>query len=303
MAGKHGLGRGFESLIPTGLIDDSFDPNSSFDPTAKQDASVSRYVNMQLANVKPDANQPRRHFDAEALNELAASIKEHGLIQPIIVAPVDEDNYQIIAGERRYRAAVKAGLKNIPVVVRKVSDQNRLELALVENIQRRDLNAIETATAYAKLRDQFNLSNEQIAERVHKSASAVVNTMRLLRLPPEVITALADGKLREGQVRPLVGQNEELIKQILPRIIAEEWSARKVEQYVSRLKEISSKKKQPKVPLAANNFNREAVVSKLQSRLSTSVNVSVGNRGSGKIIIAFKDSADLERIEKLLGSS
>ena len=196
-AAKKGLGRGFESLIPTDLIDDSFNPNSVYDPTAQQDEQVSQEKTLPLAKLHANPDQPRRTFDPEALEELAASLKEHGLIQPILVTPKGE-GYEIVAGERRYRAAKLAHLAEVPVIIRSLSDQNQLELSLIENIQRRDLNSIETATAYAKLRDQFNLTNDEIAGRVHKSASAVINKMRLLKLPAEVIALIAEGQLSGG---------------------------------------------------------------------------------------------------------
>ena len=204
MVKKGGLGRGFESLIPTDLLDESFDP------TAEQDEQVSDLRQIKLSEITADPDQPRRFFDEEALAELAASIKEHGVLQPIVVTP-HADGYQIVAGERRFRASTLAGLDKIPALVRTLSGQHKLELSLIENLQRRDLNAIETATAYAKLRDQFNLSLEQIGQRVGgKSVSAISNTLRLLRLAPEARAAVADGKLTEGQARPLVGVDEAL---------------------------------------------------------------------------------------------
>lgn len=299
MSAKKGLGRGFESLIPTDLIDDSFDPNSAFDPTAKQDEKVSTEKTLPLAKLQANPDQPRRNFDQEALEELAASIKEHGVIQPIIVTPKG-DKYEIVAGERRFRASGIAGLSEVPVIIRSMTDQNQLEISLIENIQRRDLDTIETATAYAKLRDQFNLTNEQIAERVHKSVSAVMNTMRLLKLPHEVITALAEGKLSEGQARPLIGQSEAVLTEIVPRIIAEEWSARKVEQYIVNLKKFAADDEAKDV--SPVETQHEARIETLRSKLNTKVDIRTNNKGAGKIVIAFKNSDDFERIQKLLGN-
>lgn len=164
-AAKKGLGRGFESLIPTDLIDDSFDPNSPFDPTAQQDEKVSTERTLPIAKISANPDQPRRTFEQTGLDELADSIKEHGVIQPIIVTPRD-GAYQIVAGERRFRASKMAGIQEIPVIIRSMTDQNQLEVSLIENIQRRDLNSIETAVAYAKLRDQFNLTRFAIASFV-----------------------------------------------------------------------------------------------------------------------------------------
>lgn len=297
-AAKKGLGRGFDSLIPTDLIDDSFDPNSAYDPTARQDEQVSKGGTLAVASIQANPDQPRRSFDQDAIEELAHSIKEHGIIQPILVTPKG-DGYEVVAGERRFRAAQLAGLKEVPVIIRSLTDQNQLELSLIENIQRRDLNSIETATAYAKLRDQFNLTNEQIAQRVHKSASGVTNTMRLLKLPKEVVSLIAEGQISEGQARPLIGQDIDIIVKLIPRIIAEEWSARKVEQYVVNLKK-GAAAEAPMKP-AQLEAQHEAAIESLRNRLATKVNIRTNAKGAGKIVINFKDQSDLERIKELLG--
>lgn len=290
-AAKKGLGRGFDSLIPTDFLDDSFDT------TAKQEENVSEQRSLPLTNIQADRDQPRRHFDATALQELADSIKEHGVLQPIIVTPKGS-GYEIVAGERRYRASKLAGLTEIPVVVRTMSGQKQLEVSLIENIQRRDLNTIETATAYAKLRDQFNLSAEKISERVHKSPSAVINTMRLLKLPKEAILALAEGKITEGQARPLIGQDQDLIAKLIPRIIAEEWSARKVEQYMVNVK----KQLKTNEPVAETvSAQHDSRVASLKTRLKTDVAIRVNSKGAGNIVIKFKSAEELERIQELLG--
>jgi ParB family chromosome partitioning protein len=294
-AAKKGLGRGFDSLIPTDFLDDSFDT------TAKQEQKVSEQKSLPLNSLQANPDQPRRFFDAAALQELADSIKEHGVIQPIIVTPKDQgkgDGYEIVAGERRYRASKLAGLTEIPVVIRTMSGQKQLEVSLIENIQRRDLNTIETATAYAKLRDQFNLSAEKISERVHKSPSAVINTMRLLKLPKEAILALAEGKITEGQARPLIGQDSELIAELIPRIIAEEWSARKVEQYMVNVKKQQKAGEPAKVNISAQHDGR---VETLKTRLKTDVAIRVNSKGAGNIVIKFKSVEELERIQRLLG--
>jgi len=289
---SRGLGRGFESLIPMDLLDDSFD-------TTKQiDEKVSELKNLKISEVIADPDQPRRTFDQEALNELADSVREHGVLQPIIVTKKG-NGYQIVAGERRFRASQIAGLETIPALVRTLTDQNKLELSLIENLQRRDLNTIETATAYQKLRDQFNLSNEAIGKRVNKSQSAVQNTMRLLKLPKSVRELIAEGKLTEGQARPLISWDEEFVLAVVPRIIAEEWSARKVEQYVVNAR---NGKSQPVVQTVKDNESRhEEKIVTLRSRLKTDVNIRVNNKGAGTIVIKFTDEKDLDRLQKLLG--
>lgn len=295
-AAKKGLGRGFESLIPTDLIDDSFNPNSAYDPTAQQDERVSKEATLPLDKLQANPDQPRQTFDKDALEELAASINEHGIIQPIVVTPKGE-GYEIVAGERRYRASKLAGLTEVPVIVRSMSDQTQLEISLIENIQRRDLNSIETATAYAKLRDQFNLTNDEIAKRVQKSSSAVINTMRLLKLPAEVIALIAEGQLSEGQARPLIGQDKDFIVSLVPRIVTEEWSARKVEQYLVNLK--NSEKGVTKDTAEVSAY--EPTLESLRSRLGTGVHIRVNSKGAGKLTIDFKNQEEFDRIKNLLG--
>lgn len=301
MAMKKGLGRGFESLIPTDLIDDSFDPNSVYDPTAQQDEKVSTEKTLPLSKLVADPNQPRRTFDETALEELAGSIKEHGLIQPIVVTPKG-DTYQIVAGERRFRASNIAGLTEVPVIIRSLTDQAQLEISLIENIQRRDLNSIETATAYAKLRDQFNLSNDQIAARVHKSTSAVINTMRLLKLPQEVIALIAAGTLTEGQARPLIGQDELVIAAVLEKIVAEEWSARAIEQYVVSLKKAAQPETHNGAAEAAEvDAERTALIDSFKHRLGLNkVELRTNAKGAGKLTISFKSQEEFEKIKSLL---
>jgi ParB family transcriptional regulator, chromosome partitioning protein len=287
-AKAHGLGRGFESLIPTDLLDETFDP------TAKQDEQLSELRNLALDTVKPDPDQPRRTFDETALNELSDSIKQHGVLQPIIVIKKN-DHYQIVAGERRWRASKKAGLQTIPALVRSLSDQTVLELALIENLQRSDLNAIETATAYLKLRDQFNLTLEEIGARVgSKSGSAVSNTLRLLRLPKAAQRAIAEGRLSEGQARPLIGEEDAFVNKLLPQILKEEWSARKIEQYMVNIKN-GRKEGTPEV---IQTINTEI----WQKRFGTEkVTIRTNSQGAGQIVIKFKSQDELKEIETRLG--
>jgi len=292
MAMKKGLGRGFDSLIPTDLLDDSFDT------TKHIDEQVSELKNLNISEITADPDQPRRTFDQDALNELAESVKEHGVLQPIIVTK-HNGGYQIVAGERRFRASQLAGLTTIPALVRSMTGQNKLEVSLIENLQRRDLNTIEIATSYQKLRDQFNLTNEAIGKRVNKSQSAVQNTMRLLKLPKAVRELIAEGKLTEGQARPLISWDEEFILAVVPRIIAEEWSARKVEQYVVNARN-GKKQPEPQTVKQTESQHEQKIVT-LRSRLKTDVNIRVNNKGAGTIVIKFTDEKDLDRLQKLLG--
>ncbi|MDR0591396.1 MAG: ParB/RepB/Spo0J family partition protein [Candidatus Nomurabacteria bacterium] len=292
MSIKKGLGRSFESLIPTELIDETFDP------TTKQDQQVSKLVELSLKSITPDESQPRRHFDEQALDELAASIKEFGVLQPIVVTKHGNGEYMIVAGERRWRASKMAGQTKIPAIVRTMSDQNRLESSLIENVQRKDLNVLEIATAYAKLRDQFDLTVDEISRRVAgRSASSISNMIRLLKLPANVKQAIVEGQLTEGQARPLIGVDAKVIDEVLPRIIFENWSARKIEQFVVGLKSNVIAEK----ALTKNPDPHSDEVKKFEKSLGLQVGIHTSSRGSGKIVIKFKNAKEFEKLsDKLL---
>lgn len=228
-----GLGRGFESLIPTDLVDDQFDP------TAIEDKKESELKQIPIDEIIRDEDQPRKEFTTESLEELASSIREHGVLNPIIVTR-DDGKYKIVAGERRWRASKLAGLTTVPAIVRTLDAQNRLEISIIENAVRDDLNAIELATAYAKLKTQFNMGAKDIAARIGKSEAAVVNTMRLLNLPESAKQVMVKEKLPEGVMRPLITAEPELVEKVLPKIVDEGWTARKVEKFVSENKKKSS---------------------------------------------------------------
>lgn len=293
-ARKPGLGRSFSSLIPTELLDESFDP------TAAQDEKVSELRQIKIAEIIPDPDQPRKYFDETALTEMALSIKTHGVLQPIVVTP-SQGSYLIVAGERRFRASQMAGLDKVPALVRTLTNQHKLELSLIENLHRRDLNVLETATAYLKLRDQFNLSLDEISKRVGgKSISAISNTIRLLRLPKIVHQAIAEGSMSEGQARPLVGVDEEIIEQVLPKILAEEWSVRKVEQFVVQLKKSQEKPVEKEKKELVEPVAHQAATKRMATHLKAEVKVRTNAHGAGKIEIRFKDEQEFERIQKLL---
>ncbi|MBR0480837.1 ParB/RepB/Spo0J family partition protein [Candidatus Saccharibacteria bacterium] len=228
-----GLGRGFDALIPTDLVDEDFDL------TALEDKKSSELKQLKIKDIYPDEEQPRRDFSPEAIDALAASIKEHGVLQPIVVTRED-GKYKIVAGERRWRAAKIAGLDKIPAIVRTLDSQNRLEISIIENAQREDLNPIELATAYAKLKSQFNLSDEDIAAKVGKSEITIQSTIRLLNLPDDIKHIMVKEKLTEGVMRPLVNRDEETIRKLVPKIVEEGWTARKVERYFQDHKKKSS---------------------------------------------------------------
>ena len=280
------------------IIDDQFDP------TLGVDSEISKLQEISLDRITADPDQPRRHFDEELLQKLADSIKIHGVLQPIVLIKKDDsDKFVIVAGERRFRASKLAGLKKIPAIVRELSDQNRLELSLIENIQRSDLNVLETATAYLKLREQFNMTAKQIGERVGgRSESAVLNTLRLLNLPDEVKKYVYSGELKEGQVRPLLKVDKETILKILPKIIEEGWSARKLEQFlVQYKKQLQEQKEKPAKNLKSlTKMSFEQNARRIATRLKTDVNIKTSARGNGRITIKFKNEEELKRIEKIL---
>lgn len=255
MTALKGLGRGFESLIPTDLVDEEFDLTAS--------EEKGELKKLKLEDVIPDDNQPRRDFDKDALSALANSIKEHGVLQPIVVTK-ENNKYKIVAGERRWRASKIAGLDKIPAIVRTLDSQNRLELSIIENAQREDLNAIELATAYAKLKNQFNMTPEDIAKKVGKSEASIQGTLRLLNLPDEVKKIMVKEKLTEGVMRPLASQDEKTINKVLPKIVKEGWTARRVERYLQD----TSKKSSAKLLKARDNHKDEdALSAKYQAKV------------------------------------
>ena len=277
-----GLGRGFESLIPTDLVDEEFDP------TATEDKKESQLKNLKISDIIRDEEQPRREFSTEALEALAASIKEHGVLQPIVVTRED-GKYKIVAGERRWRAAKIAGLDKIPAIIRTLDSQNRLELSIIENAQREDLNPLELATAYAKLANQFNLSAEDIAAKVGKSEQTINNTMRLLTLPDEAKQIMVKEKLTEGVMRPLVSRDEATIKQVLPKIVKEGWTARQVERYFA-----TTKKKSSAAAIKRDAYRKE------EDKLTAKYNVVAKITGRS-LTFKCKNESELKGLIKQLG--
>ncbi len=277
-----GLGRGFEALIPTDLVDEEFDL------TASEDKSESELKELKIEDIIRDEEQPRREFDEEALNALAASIKEHGVLQPIVVVK-EEGKYKIVAGERRWRASKIAGLTKIPAIIRTLDSQNRLELAIIENAQREDLNAIELATAYAKLKNQFNLTAEDIAAKVGKSEQTIQNTLRLLNLPDDVKKVMVEEKLTEGVMRPLVSRDEATIRKVLPKIVDEGWTARKVERYFAE-----TTKKSSATALKRDEYRKD------EDKLTAKYNAVVAIKGRSLTFKCKNDSELKELILKLL---
>lgn len=293
MAQKKGLGRSFDSLLPSELL------NEAFDPTAGEDEKISELRQVDIDDIFPDSDQPRRSFDELALGELASSIREHGVLQPLVVV-ASKGRYQIVAGERRWRASKKAGIKKVPVLVRTLSAQHRLEISLIENLQRRDLNSLETATAYLKLRDQFNLKLEEIGARVGgRSIASVSNALRLLHLPENAKEALIDGKISEGHARQILAlDNKSAQDDLLKHVIKEGWSVRRAEQFVIGYKKGQGSDK--KSSAVRSTLTETSLTKDLSKQLSTTVKIKTTAKG-GQLIINFKDDTDLKRINKMIG--
>ncbi len=254
---------------------------------------------VDVAAIVPNRHQPRTVFDEVALLELTESIRIHGVLQPLIVRAVSDGRYELIAGERRWRAAQRAGLVRVPVVVRAAGNQDSLELALIENLQREDIGPLESARAYRQLIGEFGLTQEQVAERVGKSRTGITNTLRLLKLPEPITAALESGEISEGHARALLAVDSP-IKQLalFQRILAEGLSVREVEALA---KNPASAPTEPSKPKPKLDPDWQALQDQLSERLATPVKLSRGERGRGKLVVEFYSGEDLERILALLG--
>lgn len=250
---KGGLGKGLEALF----VDNSTDQ-----------AEIST---LAITEIEPNRDQPRKQFDPTALSELADSIKEYGVLQPLVVRPLPDGSYQLVAGERRWRASRMAGLSSVPVVIRELTDSQAMELALIENLQREDLNAIEEAAGYRELMDRFGLTQEQVAQRVGKSRPVITNAMRLLNLPEDVREMVVDGRLSAGHARALLSlEDEEMIRVLAREIIKKGLSVRQVEAIVKKSKQLVKPPKAP--PTAWDNSYFAEVQLALSQSLSRKVN-------------------------------
>lgn len=271
MAKRRGLGRGLDALLESTPTDE---PRT-----------------LPVSRLRPNRFQPRSRFDESGLEELADSIRAQGIVQPLVVAPGSGGDYVIVAGERRWRAAQRAGLAEVPVVVRSVEDDRQLlEMALVENLQRADLNAVEEADAYRSLAEEFGLAQEEVARRVGKSRSAVTNALRLLRLPPEILDLLREGTLSAGQARPLVTLPEERALALARRAARQGLSARQIERLAGARSRASARRRDPDTEEAAERLTR---------KLQTKVEIRRHGHG-GRIQIRFHDEEELMRLFDLL---
>ncbi len=286
------MNRGIGSMIPT---DDEIEVRSS---------GASSINEISIDEIEANPDQPRRNFDEEALNELADSIKQIGVVQPITLRKQEDGKYQIIAGERRFRASQIAGLKTIPAYIREVNENELMEMALIENIQREDLNAIEEALAYQNLMDKCDYTQDQLSERVGKKRATVANYLRLLRLPAEIQMAVKDKKIDMGHARALMGiEDAEMQLKVYNQIVKEGLSVRKVEEIAKEIREGKNAPAKKKKTSTSNTLaDYTEMKDKLSSLFGTSINMTCNDKGKGKITIPFNNDDEMVKIFELLDS-
>ena len=317
MAKKAALGKGLSALLPQ---TDSADPGQP-DPSGgtrtrlynfeERRRLAGRVAELDLEAIRPNPYQPRKDFDEAALDELAASIRQLGIIQPLTVRSLGDDRYELISGERRLRASRRAGLKRVPAYVREADTEAMLEMAIVENVQREDLNPVEVALGYQRLIEEVGLTQEQVADKVGKNRSTVANALRLLRLPPRVQASLREGTLTSGHARALVSIEDEAAQLALHRTTLDDGlSVREVESRARRLRNAAEPRSAPSAPRPAANalptrdrLQVEAVEARLREALSTQVQVRhKADDGSGTITVSYYSAEDLDRVvEQILG--
>ncbi len=289
---KRGLGRGLNALINTG-------PDIEVKEKSK-DNNDNKEVFVNISLVEPNRNQPRKEFDKEALSELAASIKQYGILQPIMVQK-NGDMYEIIAGERRWRAAKEAGLKEVPVIIRDYDKQKIMEISIIENIQRENLNPIEEAMAYQCLMEEYGLKHDELADKVSKNRSTITNSMRLLRLSENIQQMIIDGKISTGHAKVLLSvENKEEQEKIAAELISKSLSVRELEKLVKKYIK-PRKKKENKETIDYSLFYKE-YEDKLKDILGTKVQINTKDKNKGRIEIDYYSAAELERIVELLNT-
>jgi ParB family chromosome partitioning protein len=300
MSKKKALGRGLSALLSDTPEDEKLDVDVTSPVREKENKVVTDSINeILLSEIETNPFQPRQHFDQEALKELSESIKVHGIIQPITVRKFSNNQYQLISGERRFQASKLAGLTKIPAYVRTADDQQMLEMALIENIQRENLNPIEISLSYQRLISECNLKQEELGDRVGKSRSTVTNYLRLLKLPPDIQIAMRDNKLTMGHARAIINvENPDSQLYIFKKTLAEDLSVRKVEELA---RELASTAKETSTTTTPSAQPKE--VTQLQTRLSSHFGTKVSVKSDGKkgdIRIPFLSIEDLNRILDIL---
>ena len=287
---KRVLGRGLDNLLESPKTDiTSRDVSGSY--------IVGAVAEIEISHIEVNPFQPRKDFDESAIDELAQSIKEQGIIQPVTVRKMGFDRYQLISGERRLRASIRAGLTRIPAFIRVANDEQMLELALIENIHRENLNAIEVAISYQRLIDECNLTQEQLSDKLGKSRSSIANFLRLLKLPAEVQIAIRDGHISMGHARTLINiDDKETQLRLLQQIIEEELSVRQTEELSAKAKKTENKEKR-QTNFIPDHF--KAQIKTLSQALNTKVKVKRNVQGRGSVVIDFKNEEEFDRIMEL----
>ncbi|MCD7882993.1 MAG: ParB/RepB/Spo0J family partition protein [Lachnospiraceae bacterium] len=289
---KTGLGKGLDSLIPKQTVKESV--TASEKPIIKNEE-----LKMRITEIEPNRDQPRKQFDEDSLTELADSIRQFGVIQPLIVQKKN-GHYEIIAGERRWRAAKLAGLKEVPVIIREFSRQESVEISLIENIQRENLNPIEEAIAYKRLLTEFELKQDEVAERVSKSRTAITNSLRLLKLDERVQQMVIDEMITTGHARPLLAiSDKELQYKYAMKIFDDKMSVRETERLVKNLTE---KKKEEEKEDPAHQYIFQDLEDKMKTLLGTKVSIQHKKNNKGKIVIDYYSNEELERLMDLFRS-
>lgn len=291
---KNVLGRGLDDITGRGL-------DALIDTNGVQAKGSSTINEVAISDIEANPNQPRREFDSNALKELADSIRELGIIQPITLRQLENGKYQIVAGERRWRASSLAGLTTIPAYIRTIGDETVMEMALVENIQREDLNAIEIALAYQHLMDDTHSTQEKVAERVGKSRTAVTNYLRLLKLPAQVQMALQNKVIDMGHARALLSLDSPALQiKLFKEIVKNGYSVRRVEEIVKNVREDGTTNVDKKKGPADTSADYKMLAKRLSDFFSTKVQLSCSAKGKGKISIPFNDESELERIINIM---
>ena len=293
-AKKNGLGKGLDSLI-TNKVNTAKTTTATTKPAVKKDEKVVEGILVNINKVEPNREQPRKNFDEDALLELAESIKQFGVLQPLLVQQKD-DYYEIIAGERRWRAAKLANLKEVPVIIKKLTEQEVVEISLIENIQRENLNPIEEAIAYKRLLTEFNLKQDEVAERVSKSRTAVTNSMRLLKLNEKVQQMVIDDMIQTGHARALLGI-EDLEKQynMAQKVFDEKLSVRETEKLVKKVQKEKEEVEKTKMDKQLEIVYQD-LEEKMKQILGTKVSINAKDENKGKIEIEYYNKEDLDRL-------
>ena len=293
---RNGLGKGLDSLIPN-KAEKTVKAEKKPEEKKEERKSESGEILVKINQVEPNREQPRKEFDEDSLMELADSIKQFGILQPLLVQK-KKDYYEIIAGERRWRAAKIAGIKEVPIIVKEYTNQEIVEISLIENIQRENLNPIEEAMAYKRLLEEFSLKQDEVAERVSKSRTAVTNSMRLLKLSPRVQQMIVDDMISTGHARALLAiDDEEQQYQMANRIFDEKLSVRETEKLVKALKNPKKEKKNQKIE---HTFVYDNIEEQMKNIIGTKVSVNPKANGKGKIEIEYYSEEELERIYDLI---